>query len=419
MQETKFQEAIFSLWAFKFIYTFEQLLEDGYNETEVLDYFSSNLKDVSFVWRLSYAGHMREIHNKKKPKNILKEVVNICSNLWTFLSMLLLSKIGITNFFSTRRMCPCDFFPVLTKTPKTIRIRADCSMSLRVYPFTKRTDFWKKKFISFLDTKKYKVSASTKKLIEQNLDQLFPTVFNIKGRTLPKQFSKMKMFNFASDILKSNVLFNLLWCHYSGEISGVQHGGGYAIVKSRNFKAEIQCYEMFYLHKLEQNHHAKIPKSRLKLIGNPGVILVASMPIDIVEAFRGTKDTKKVVNNRLNRDYLRKALRNTETPTYIREHPKANTSSYNNTEYFEPKSSKPVIWARSTDLIILEAPGTTTEINCIKYGLPYICAFDLLDFDLTKVGIAHYHSLQSRGCLISVNDVKSVIKQKFNAQTQN
>jgi hypothetical protein len=415
MQETKFRKAVFSLWAFKFVYTLDQLLEDGYDETAVLNYFRLNVNDVGFVWRLSFTGHISELSNDKKRIIILNETVNGLRNLWTFLKTVVLSYLYRISSISTRSMNRCDFFPVLTKVPTSIPIVNDSLNFQNCLPFADRTNIWKLSFLASLRNDQYKVASSTKRLIEKNLDQLFPAVFLLTWSKPPRLFAKVTLINFAGDIFKSNLLFHLLWRHCSGEISGAQHGGGYGIIKSRLFDAEIKNYEIFFFKKLKKTPNITAPKNRVELMGNPGIILVGSMPFKKVEAFRETRHLKDVENIERKRAHLRQILQNSEIPLYIREHPKAKTHSISSTAHFEPIITKPVIWARNHDLIIFEAPGTTAEIHCIKYGLDYMCVFDLADFDLTEAGIAHYRKMQLDGRLLSVQQLAHAIRKKFDA----
>jgi len=310
-------------------------------------------------------------------------------------------------------MCPNDFSTNLKKKPTAIQIIEDNYTYNKLSIFTKKSNFWKGRFLSTLNSGKYTIALSTKRLIEKNIDQLFPNVLLLVGKKNPNLFSKVSLINFAGDIFKSNFLFDLLWRHYSGKIFGAQHGGGYKINHSRMFTCEIECYKIFFMRKLKKIQHAKIPKKRVELIGAPGIILVASMPFDKMEAFGRTKDLNNIKRIMKKRSELRHILKDLQIPVYIREHPKSTIPSFSNTEYFEPNHPKPVIWARRNDLIILEAPGTTTEIECIKYGLNYLCIFDPLDFKLTKAGISHYNDIKCKNMLASLQEAILTINEQF------
>ena len=260
MQENKFRETVFLLWASRFIYNFEQLLEDGYDKTKVLKYFSSHVEDVCFIWRSSYADHKLKVLCNKKSSNKMIETLNSLRNLWSFILLLALSGLGSKALISTRKINPSEFTPTLKTTPKFFKIVSDNMVYNKSLKSTYQNHLWKKKFLYILRSKKYKITSAAQSFIEENIDEIFPKVFISVSEQSPRLFQKIKLINFGGDIFKSNTLFSLLWRYYYGEIFGAQHGGGYGIFKSRLFTSEMQCYQTFFIRKLEKSTQFAKPK---------------------------------------------------------------------------------------------------------------------------------------------------------------
>lgn len=413
MTDRQFQNVVFSLWAFKFTYTIDQLFEDGAKRKDVLNYLKLNTNDAGFVWRSSYADHLDRLGDQPYARFYLKEFL---TGIWNIVHFMLFAFACATrkrSCFSTRAVSSQDFGTFGNAVPRTLKLRAD--KGLLVLPFLRNLDeaTWREKFCKAVGNGEYEISSKTKHFLEQHVHEIFPIVFQVKARG-GRIFQNTEVVNFAGDIFKSVTFFELMWIFFDGSISGAQHGGGYNVVKSRLFAAEMACYESFHLRRLGIGVAQNEPREKVELVGRPGVILAGSMPFDVVEAFRENRvgNVSEIVAE--SRKQLRRKLKKSQVPLYIREHPKSGISSYQNSESRVPNGGKPVIWARKDDLIVLEAPGTTTEIDCLKFGLSFVCVFDLAQYQLTPTGFEHYGKLKAQGKLISIQEIGSFVREKFN-----
>ena len=405
----EFRETAFSVWGFKFAYTVDQLLKDGIEPKKVYEYFSSNTNDVGFVWRVSYGEHLKAVREEKCRHRGIKDLVNALLNLILLIVVFLLLQVSTKSTIASRR---ADFggMGVVGSDPIVLRMRADrCSM-FRSVSVSRQDTCWESVFMENLIPRLEDLSSETITFFENYLDAIFPKVFYVRASREINFLKNTDFLNFAGDVFKSGLFFELLWRYYGGRLHGAQHGGGYGLLKSRLFEAEIASYNKFFFQRLSSSGSQSASNDVVQLVDEPGVILSGSMPYELMEAFR--KKSNEIINKKVSdeRHKLRSILKKIDVPIYIREHPKSNFTSYTNTKIKLPDIGKPVIWSRACDLIIVEAPGTTTELNCIKYGLNYLCVFSLEDYSLTDRGKEHYETLQLERQLITVVDLEDLIK---------
>lgn len=409
-----FRETAFSVWGFKFAYTVDQLLKDGVEPEKVCQYFASNMHDVGFVWRVSYVEHLKAVNAERQVHRSIKELLNSVWNTLLFPTIYILLWVTRQSTIATRRT---DLGGVVvgSSDPIVLPIRADrCSM-FRGASISTRGTHWKRVFMEKLVPSLEDLSNESITFFEHQLDIIFPKIFHVRVLSEVNFFQNIELLNFAGDIFKSGLFFELLWRFYGGRLHGAQHGGGYGLLQSRLLETEIASYDKFFFQNLSKSRSYLPSADVVRLVDKPGVILSGSMPYERMEAFR--KKSNLSINNKISyeRLKLRSILKEMDIPLYIREHPKANSKSYTNTEIDVPDIGKPIIWSRGCDLIILEAPGTTTELNCIKNGLNHVCVFNLEDYSLTDKGKKHYESLKHRGQLIMVDDLKEYIEDVMDA----
>lgn len=406
-----FRHIVFDLWVSRFVTTFDQLLEDGYCQETVLDYYANNAKDIGFVWRSSYSDHCKNI---KTTTFGYQNFTYAIYNLLTVISLIFRVFITGEKLYATRPFKGTDHNLPTPNEATYIKVLTDFMHLPIRYPNKKNGDYWHARFKETILKNKIKISDRSVHLLINNSHKILPRIYmKSSGNSPITMFSSMTIINYSGDIFKSNLVFELLWNFYSGTIIGVQHGGGYDMLKSRLFEAEMMSYNSFLLMKLEKTRQQAPEFMRLSLQAEPGIILVRSMPYDLVESTREHRFQHDAAKVKCERDVLSKTLRDTGIPILVREHPKSHLINYANTLHTSPTSQKPIIWTRNEDLIILDAPGTTAELNCILYGLNYCCVFDVNDYQFTDNGAKHYAKLRSERKLLSLHEIEKHIRGIF------
>ena len=415
MHKKTFKEVSFSLWAFKYVYTIDQLLEDGCDERDIVKYLKPVRNDVGFIWRCSYSENLSRVRRPKIHQKKIRSLLICIYNIIVIFVHLFRPQLHNKDLYATRRFDLNRFGINKWHQIRVLNVKSD-----RTYPswfdhLSKVDNTWKYRLEKQLRDRHFDISDKAQYFIASNLDDLFPKVFTKKSRNCIRFGTKLLLINFAGDIFKSNVFFQFLWMYFDGKIEGAQHGGGYGIIDAYLFNEEMECYDKFHMHNFTQKIITKRPKNRLELIGEPGIILLGSMTFKSMEGFR--KIFTKINNQRITKSRIdvRNILKSSGYPIYIREHPKSPLKSFKNTEVTGEDIPKPLISARKNDLIILEAPGTTAELDCIAYGLNYIMVFKLENFPLTPEGKKHYKKLQRVGKLMSAVDLVVFLEEDSNA----
>ena len=121
-----YRHIVFDLWISRFAITFDQLLEDGYCQETVLDYYANNANDIGFIWRSSYADHCRKIKMPKKATVYgYQSFAYTIYNLLTVISLILKVLIKGEGLYSTRPLKKYEYLPLLSNEPTYVKILTD------------------------------------------------------------------------------------------------------------------------------------------------------------------------------------------------------------------------------------------------------------------------------------------------------
>ena len=101
-------------------------------------------------------------------------------------------------------------------------------------------------------------------------------------------------------------------------------------------------------------------------------------------------------------------------PVWIKEHPKSYKEDYSNTVTFKHDSTlKATISPQDVTFVIFESPGTTLELDCIHYGIPYLYCFEKEAFPLTDVGKELYDDMLASGKVLNVTNFTAAITEFY------
>lgn len=413
----QFQQCVLRLWISKAAYTIDCIFkEEGQEPYTVPILKGMILSDVGVFWRQSShksINQFRSIKNgsgyistKQEFKSLIK---NIFLNVVQILKLLLVAKYSQNRCFSSRDFDPVLFDIKLKKYTK-VRLRND---SIFTWGDSKKNMQKPTHVMNEIEwaLKSMSLSEQTKDFCRSHLIEVLPSFFcNVSKSKRFKFFKRTKFINFGGDIFKSEFFLFFMWFFFDGEIEGAQHGGGYGILVSESFNSEQACYENFYFVNLSKSSKiVDCVDDMVYLKGKPGIILAGGNNVEKVDAFKSLTDEQKQAITK-NSIMLRDFLKNSHKPYYIREHPLSNVKSSSNTSVSTSVKSKPLIFPRDRDLLVFDLPGTTSELNCIKFGLKYYCVFDIEAFNLTEVGEKHYLDLRRAGRLFSLKEFELVVK---------